>query len=219
MAPVGSIFKNWISNEERGGLLDQEGESKNGAIWSHRTQNRTQKVTPDFGPSHTARRFLSHHKTLLQDPNPNPIIMSSTTATTAERLAAAQAAIAKAAADKEAALAAAQAIKAAKEAAKAAKAEARAAAAAAKAALPKRPVGRPRKNPLPTAPPPADPESEDTDSGSIVTATERTDADRIATLEAELAETRARLAATEAAYHREHAILMSIRATLSTAPL
>ena len=129
---------------------------------------------------------------------------------TAERLAAAQAAIAKAAADKEAALAAAHAIKAAKEAAKAAKAEARAAAAAAKAALPKRPVGRPRKNPLPVA----DPESEDTDSGSIVTAVAVTPEERIASLEAELAETRARLAAAEAAYHREHAILMSIRALL-----
>jgi hypothetical protein len=144
--------------------------------------------------------------------------MSDTASTAAERLAAAQAAIAKAAADKEAALAAAhaqrEATKAAKEAAKAAKAEARAAAKAAKAALPKRPVGRPRKTPVPTAPPPADPESEDTDSGSIVTTTELTDAERITALEAELAETRARLAAMEAAYHREHATLMSIRALL-----
>jgi hypothetical protein len=139
--------------------------------------------------------------------------MSDTASTAAERLAAAQAAIAKAAADKEAALAAAhaqrEATKAAKEAAKAAKAEARAAAAAAKAALPKRPVGRPRKNPLP-----ADPESEDTDSGSIVTAVAITPEERITALEAELAETRARLAAMEAAYHREHATLMSIRALL-----
>lgn len=78
------------------------------------------------------------------------------TPTAEERLVAAQAMIAKAMTEKEAAKAAAQAAKEAaialKDAEKARRAEERAAAKAAreaeKAALPKRPVGRPRKNPL-----------------------------------------------------------------------
>ena len=74
------------------------------------------------------------------------------TPTAAERLAAAQAIIAKATADKEAAKAATQAAKEAaiaiKEAEKARRAAAKAAREAEKAALPKRPVGRPRKNPM-----------------------------------------------------------------------
>lgn len=153
--------------------------------------------------------------------------------TAEERLAAANAMIAKAMADKEAAKAAAQAAIALKAAAavaeKARRAEERAAAKAAreaeKAAQPKRPVGRPRKNPMlvvaTLASTPAVVADHDKDSitvsiddatstDSVATPPSPTvprSADTVESLRAELAELRAQMTVLQTAYQREHAIL------------
>jgi hypothetical protein len=133
----------------------------------------------------------------------------------------------------EAKVAAAAARQAAKEAAAAAKEErrkereaAKAAKAAAKAALPKRPRGRPRKNPAPVAEalPPSASESGDTTDMDNMSAASSThfDADsdsEIAVLRAELSALKARHAALEIAYHKAAHTLDSIRATLAIAAL
>lgn len=141
---------------------------------------------------------------------------------------------------KAAAAAAAQAAKAARQAAKEAEAAAkeerrkereaaRAAKAAAKAALPKRPRGRPRKNPVvaaEAAPAKAAPASEsggttDMDNMSAASST-HFDADsdsEIAVLRAELSALKARHAALEVAYHKASHTLDAIRGALSIAAL
>lgn len=166
-------------------------------------------------------------------PAPTPVLSAE------ERLAAAQAIIAKAMADKEAAKAAAAAAKEAaialKEAEKARRAEERAAAKAAreaeKAALPKRPVGRPRKNPI-TAPAVVVVDDKDSvtvsideaaSTGSITPPSSPVAApkapDTMESLRAELAELRTQLTVLQTAYQREHAFLERARKLFATAPV
>ena len=186
---------------------------------------------------------------------PAPVIDPSLSP--AEKLAAAQALLAKIKAEKEAAKIAAAAEKEAKKTAKEAAKAAKEAEKAAKAALPKRPVGRPRKNPAsvasdggsatPAPLPPSDSateasstagsdhEEEEEEAAEPPVATLRvasTTALRVASvplefaplaapatdapaLAAELAATRMRLAAVEAAYARDHALLQRLRALLA----
>lgn len=169
----------------------------------------------DTPPPHTNRPaglYVIRHTAEPTHTHTSPE-MSAAASISSDLLASKKAAVAEA---KEAARAARQAAKEAEAAAKEERKAARAAKAAAKAALPKRPRGRPRKNPLPAA---ASETEMDNMSAASSTHFDADSDSEIAVLRAELSSLKARHAALEIAYHKASHTLDAIRGALSVATL